>query len=536
MAKNSISKSWTIASGWLVALAWVAALGVGATSSHACPFCPATAQTFTEEMDSMDVVVITKLIYVPVADPNSNDLAKAKFEIVEIIKGGEKNPIAGRTVRIRDGEQVRVPGDKAPEKPPKVSDPANPDAPADKTPKGEPAVKVGDKIETIYFGDGKVGSQFLIMGIDPPRIMWSTPLILSPRAKEYLVKLPTIPKEGNDRYAFFQKFLEDQDEMLARDAYDEFAKADYTKVKAMKPNMNHEQLLAWIQNPEIPASRRRLYLVMLGVCGSENDLPMLETAMKSADRRARSGLDALIACYLTLKGETGLPLIEDLYLKNKKSDYADTYSAIMALRFHATEGGVLKRERVVAALKHMLSRPELADLVIPDLAQWEDWSATDELFELFKNADERSTWVRVPVINYLRRCPLAHAKDLLKECEKIDPAAMKRANTFFPGDPAGTPDSKKATDNKREGMIPARDAQRSATEIASEPPLPPSDDQAVAQADDSDSAAVVNRGAAPAGAILENPAPPPNRWLLLGVPWGIGLVLFIVQWCVLRGI
>lgn len=525
---TQVSKqSWAIASGWLVALVWVAALAVSASSSHACPFCPATAQTFTEEMDAMDVVVIAKLAYVPVADPNSNDLTKARFEIVEIIKGGEKNPTAGRTARIKDGEVVRVPGDKA-------ADPSNPDQHV--TPKGEAAVKLGDKIETIYFGDGKVGSHFLIMGIDPPRISWSSPLILTSRAKEYLVKLPTIPKEGNERYAFFQKHLEDQDEMLARDAYDEFAKADYTKIKAMKPNMDRDQLVAWIQNPEIPASRRRLYLVMLGVCGTEADLPMLETAMKSSDRRARSGLDALIACFLTLKGEEGLPLIEDMYLKNKKSDYADTYSAIMALRFHATEGGVMKRERVVSALKHMLSRPELADLVIPDLAQWEDWSATDELFELFKNADEKSTWVRVPVINYLRRCPLAHAKDLLKECEKIDPAAMKRANTFFPGDPAGVPDSKKATDNKREGMIPARDAQKSAPEVVvNETPRVPADDQAVAQAENSESAAVVNRGAAPAGAILENPAAPPNRWLLLGVPWGIGLALFFVQWCVLRG-
>jgi hypothetical protein len=511
MAKHTVG----IASGWLVAFGWLAAVGLSASASHACPFCTATAQTFTEEMDSMDVVCIVKLIHVPVADPNSNDLAKAKFEIVEIIKGGEREAA-------------------------KTRDPSNPDQ-AVGSPQREPAVKIGDKIDTIYFGDGKVGSNFLIMGIDPPRIMWSTPLILSSRAHSYLNKLPSLPKDGLERYHFFQSFLEDQDEMLARDAFDEFAKADYTKIKSMKENMNHDQIVAWIQNQEIPASRRRLYLVMLGVCGSEDDLPMLEAAMKSSDRRARAGLDALIACYLTLKGDSGLPLIEDMYLKNKKSDYADTYSAIMALRFHATEGGVLKRERVVSSFKHMLSRPELADLVIPDLAQYEDWSATDELFELFKNADEKSTWVRVPVINYLRRCPLAHAKDLLKECEKIDPASVKRANTFFPGDPAVAPDPKKAT--KKEGMIPARDAQKSGVEVAAnEPPAPALDeptvdDQALAKVNpDAETASVVNRGSAPAAAILQNPVAPPNRWLLLGVPWGIGLVLFIVQWCVLRGI
>ena len=33
----------------------------------------------------------------------------------------------------------------------------------------------------------------------------------------------------------------------------------------------------------------------------------------------------------------------------------------------------------------MLDRPQLADLVIPDLARWEDWSVMDRLVELFKN-------------------------------------------------------------------------------------------------------------------------------------------------------
>ncbi|QDU31906.1 hypothetical protein ETAA8_70680 [Anatilimnocola aggregata] len=479
--------------GPLVAFGLLASWLLPLTSSAAvaCPFCSATAQTFSEEMASMDVVAIAKLVHLPPpSDNSSEELAKAKFEITEIVKG-------------------------------------------------EKSARVGDKIDTIYFGDGKPGSVFLVMGIDPPKTMWSTPLLLSPRAQDYIGKITKLPKDGNERYMFFQNYLEDKDDMLARDAYDEFAKAPYTTIKDLKPHMNHEQLVSWIQNADIPASRRRLYLVMLGVCGTKDDLPMLEAAMKSTDRKSRSGLDALIACYLTLKGETGMELVEDLYLKNKKSDYADTYSAIMALRFHGTEGGVIKKERLLVGLKYMLDRPELADLVIPDLAGWEDWSAVDQLFELFKNADEKSTWVRVPVINYLRKCPLAKAKDLLKECEKIDPASVKRANTFFPGDPApAVPDPKKAA------MIPALDAKTNGeTATASyEVPVPPADDQEinaqeVAKAVQSaETAAVVNKGAPPAAAIRAIPLASPNRWLLISVPWGIGLVMFVVQWWVLRGL
>jgi hypothetical protein len=297
----------------------------------------------------------------------------------------------------------------------------------------------------------------------------------------------------------------------------------------------------------VPASRRRLYFVMLGVCGDETkDAPMLEEFMRSSDRKAKSGLDSLIACYLTLRGEKGLPVVEELFLANKKADYADTYSAIMAIRFHGTEGGIIEKKTLVASLHHMLERPELADLVIPDLARWEDWGAMDKLMELYKTADEKSSWVRVPVVNYLRACPLPRAKDLLKECEKIDPQAVKRANTFFPTTPAAAPapTPEKASKIEFPGAFPGEGAERLAayeaplrgpvgSEVAAASsaamPMPEAETQ-VAAADE----LAINQGAAPAAAIRTAPLDPPNLWLVVGVPWAIGLALLAAQWSVLR--
>jgi hypothetical protein len=175
---------------------------------------------------------------------------------------------------------------------------------------------------------------------------------------------------------------------------------------------------------------------MLSVCGGADDLPMLATMMKSDDRRVKAGLDALIACYLTLKGPEGMPLVEELFLKNKDAEYADTYAAIMALRFHGQETDVIPKERLLEGLRHMLDRPELADLVISDLARWEDWSVMDRLIDLFKNADDASSWVRVPVVTYLQAAARQQgetgekAKAALAELEKIDPGAVKQARTF----------------------------------------------------------------------------------------------------------
>src|SRR5438067_1562168 len=381
-----------------ISLAAVLALGVlagGTKAASACPFCSAASQTFSEELATMDVAVIAKLVKLP---PQSNkpgdDIQKATFEVTQIVKG-------------------------------------------------EGLVKQKEKFDTLYFGDGAVGKSFLVMGISPPQTMWSTPLPLTDRGIKYLTELVKLPKDGAERLVFFQQYLEDADEMLARDAYDEFARAPYAQLKSIKDQLHHDQVVAWIKNADIPASRRRLYLVILGITGTQADLPMIEEFMTSSDRKAKSGLDALIACYLTLKGEAGLPLVEKLFLANEKADYADTYAAIMALRFHGTEGGVIDSKRLVKSLHPMLNRPELADLVIPDLAKWEDWTVMDKLFDLYKTANDKNSWVRVPVVNYLRTCSLPKAKDLLKDCEKIDPAAVKRANTFFPGAPSAplpTPD------------------------------------------------------------------------------------------------
>ncbi len=353
----------------------------------ACPFCSAVSLTFSEEMGASDVVVIAKVVERPKQDDQSatatTDASMSGFEIVHVLKGEDTL-----------GEEK--------------------------------------KFKAFYFGEDPAETHFLLMGTAQPDLAWSTPIALNERTEDYMLKLPDLPENGADRLAFFQEYFEDDEDLLARDAYDEFAKAPYIELKQLKERMPHDQLLSWISDPNVTTTHRRLYLTMLGVCGTEDDVPFLEELVTSEDREARSALDALIACYLTLKGPEGMPLIEENFLKNPDAEYTDTYSAIMAIRFHGQEGDTIPQERLVAALRHMLDRPELADLVIPDLARWEDWSVMDRLVELFKNADETSSWVRVPVINFLRACPDPQAEAYIAELAEIDPDAVKRASHFFP--------------------------------------------------------------------------------------------------------
>jgi hypothetical protein len=469
------------------AVASAAVLSMGVARAIACPFCTAQAQTFTEEMESMDAVAIVRLIAPPSAIESANPsdaVSKAKFEVVEPLKGAGLAPAKS-------------------------------------------------KLEALYYGSAEVGSQFLIMGVvegkddAKSQMVWSTPIAASARAREYLSKLHKLPKSGVQRLEFFQTYLEDKEEILARDAFDEFAKAPYDMVRELKPKMNHDQLVKWIKDGDIPSSRRRLYLTMLGACGSKQDLPLLEEMLKSDQRQYKSGLDALIACYLTIKGPDGMPLIEDLFLKNQKSEYPDTYAAIMALRFHGQESDVIPQKRIVLALRCILERPAIADLVIPDLARWEDWESLDKLVELFRNADEKSIFVRPPVVMFVRACPLPEAKEKMKELEKIDPAAVKRANTFFPfGPPKPPADAKTSSevDMPRPTLVGKEPLSGPIAQAVTDKP-----------AGASKRGASANAGAAPAAAVREKPPIAPNRWVLLGVTALSAVGLLVVQWTLLAG-
>ncbi|MBS0210646.1 MAG: HEAT repeat domain-containing protein [Planctomycetes bacterium] len=386
----------------------------------ACPFCSAQSQTLSEEIKGAAAVVIARYVgstpaaaaepAKPAAAPQENLTDKrSQFEIVKVLLG--EKLLAGKKT-----------------------------------------------VETLFFAEREPGATFLLIGQDPADLVWNTPVPLTPRGVEYVSRLPKLPEGGADRLAFFQDYLEDNEALLSSDAFDEFARAPYADVQGLKDRMNRKKLLTWIENPETSTSRRRLYLTMLGVCGQPEDVSTLERMIRSDDRNYRKSLDAMAACYITLHGAEGLPLIDELFLANAKAEYTDTYSAIMALRFLGQETTVVPRQRLSQSMRLILARPQLADLVIADLARWEDWTVIDDVAKLFKDANDSNSWVRVPVINYLQKCPLPEAKAKIEELAKIDPDAVRRANSsgFFPlgaaTPPAGAQrpkeDAKDASTNK----------------------------------------------------------------------------------------
>ncbi len=235
----------------------------------------------------------------------------------------------------------------------------------------------------------------------------------------------------------------------------------------MKPRIQHDRLVKWIKDPETSPTRRRLYMTMLGIGGSAADIPMLEEMIVSGyedqrpliepavagslamggpldlptwgefvkveERRKKLGMDALVACYLVLRGPDGMNLIDEKILKPKNAGYSqEVYSAIMAIRFLGEETKIVPRERLLVSMRLLLDNPEFADQVITDLSRWEDWSVLDRLVTMFKNPSENS-YIRPPIVAYMLAAmeqPNAvgeRAKAAMAEFETVDPETTKRA-------------------------------------------------------------------------------------------------------------
>lgn len=374
------ARSSVVLSGWLV-------LGlVGASiASGACPFCEPPGPTLTEELNqAVAAVVARRLPSIPENKPLEADtFAPSTFEILRVIKGPE-------------------------------------------------SLKPGHKLSVLHVGDEPLSTHFLIVAEADDELAWCRPLALSAAAETYALALLSLRVEGAERLKFFLPYLSHAEALLREDAYDEFARAPYEDVRALKPQLRRDVLLAGISDPECAVNLRRLYLTLLGVCGTSDDWPRLQAMITTDSRTLKPSLDAIIACWLTLRGAEGLPLIEERILRREDVESIDINAVVHAIRFHGEEERSIPRPRLAQTLRLVLDHPALADTVLADLARWEDWSVVERVADMFRAADEETQYIRVPILQYLKACPLAEAQPLLVELSRLDPKARRQADSPLP--------------------------------------------------------------------------------------------------------
>lgn len=294
----------------------------------------------------------------------------------------------------------------------------------------------------------KYGDNYLVFGTKVGKSGapdWDGPIPATGAIVDYLANAPHPKGPAVDRLRYFLEFLESADPTIASDAFDEFAISAYDDIEQVASNFHKDKIRQWILNPETEAIRLGLYGMMIGLCGDETDAQVLEQRILIQTEEFRLGIDGLMGGYLLLRQDKGLDVLDKHKLRNKNASVFEKFAAMQALRFMWSYGGSrITPERLRRSMRILLDHPEMADLVIRELAQWKDWSVQDRLANMYGVGEYDIPSIKRAIVRYMLAStkdvgvlpdgnPLPHiarGKRLLAELRTKDPKTASEAERF----------------------------------------------------------------------------------------------------------
>ena len=374
----------------LITIIGVLVVSLFAASSSriaACEYCGGTRQTLSEEFANSDAVV---LVQWKAGRAPTGMLGNTTFSVIEIARG-----------------------------------------PKD-------VLKKDDQIKITQYRAGKKGDLFLLFGTQGKEIEWNNPLEVSETTYQYIAQAPSLKAPTNKRLEYFVKFLESSDQLISNDAFGEFANAPYEDIVKIQHKLDRVKIAKWLADPDTLPNRLALYGLLLGLCGNDDDARMMLAKINLPPAGFPLGMDGLISGYLVLAGEKGLDAIDASKLQNKNASFSEVYAAAQGVRFLWTYGnGRISQDRLRRSMRGLLDRPEIVDLVVADLARWEDWSVMDRLMKNYGKGDYSQLAVKRAIVRYMLAAAKANAQQAeqananLAKLRQQDPALVKAAERSF---------------------------------------------------------------------------------------------------------
>lgn len=381
-------------------VAWVVmglAVLVGGPALLACPFCSAPSLTLTEQLTQSDAAVLAA--WSGGTPAKGAEGGSTEYEVLEVVQ----QPGGGKLAK-------------------------------------------GSKVSLVRYRAGKKGDLFLLLGTKGgATIDWGSPMEVTKDSFAYMKNAPKPEVAATDRLKYFAKYLEHPDQMISTDAYGEFANAAYGDITPVAKDVPRDKLRKWLQDPQTQPSRLGLYGLLLGLGGTKDDVAVLEKKILDTGEEFRLGIDGIMGGYLLLTGEPGLTMIEEKKIVSKDVPFSETYAAMQALRFMWQYGdNKIPADRLRQSMRLLLDRPELADLVIADLARWKDWGVQDRLMELYGKEEYDIPSIKRAVVRFMLASSkdvaegnsgtpdhVAKAQKALADLEAKDPKTVSEAKRFF---------------------------------------------------------------------------------------------------------
>jgi len=371
----------------------VALLFINAIATRACPLCNAVKPTVAQQRDAASASFI--------AEAGAADSAAQS--------GGAKSSAARQFFTIHTVL-------KAPER-----------------------LRKTESLNVATDGPLKEGTLALLLGSgadDAPPEQWQwTAIGLDEASCAYVAKAPSPRTPPAERLAYFARYLEHANPLIAEDAYLEFAHASFDQTVQATASLKMADLRRWLLDPAVPPERKGFYGLALGLATAADDRRQDEELLRqqilapAVDFRA--GFDGILGGYLMLAGQPALDLLDSRYLANPKAAVGDVQHAMRALRFYHEFGHGIEPQRQAEALAHVLDRPEFAAEAITDLARWQYWPILNRLTDLYQRRDYNDPVIRRAIVGYLRVCPQGEAAKDLDHLREADPKGVGEAEQYW---------------------------------------------------------------------------------------------------------
>lgn len=238
---------------------------------------------------------------------------------------------------------------------------------------------------------------------------------IAARFFEAVAALPPRPPKGGpqrERLRFFLRYLGYPHKVIAASVSEEFAKADYATVRALRPELRLGRLVRCLEDPDRFALHHGLAYLMVGIVGGDAGLEHLERWLQDPKRRKRVGFDGLVGAYLLARGTAGLSRVINLrpaQAASKASRRWFAQSLVRALDFHARSESVLDRATIARTLEGLLAFPDEAGFAVDALRALKVWESWPRIAELLRRAPEKSPRAQA-ARRFLKACPDPKAK------------------------------------------------------------------------------------------------------------------------------
>jgi hypothetical protein len=220
------------------------------------------------------------------------------------------------------------------------------------------------------------------------------------------------------RYCF--DFLDHPEWEIATDALKEFANTSDREVSQAARKLPAAKLRRWLRDPNLPPHLQGLCAVLLGHCGTANDVILLRSLTARLIKQEGYVLDRTLVGYVLLNPKDGLTQVRGL-LTHPSRDFSHRYAAWRAVRyFHDIRPDVIEKQVLLETMKLAFAQSDLADLVIDDLRKWRCWDLTTRILPLHSRRAHELPIIRRAIMRYALACPRPEAAAFVVRTRKTD--------------------------------------------------------------------------------------------------------------------